>query len=178
LALSNLPERNLFFTGREQVLVQLQEALAGQGRAALSGLGGVGKTQTALEYAHRHLDEYVYTLWATADSREALVSGYVKIADLLKLREAGAQDQTLAVGAVQRWLGSHERWLLLLDNVDDLEMARDFNPPGKNGHVLLTTRARATGAIARRVGIQENGDRRRCALFITPVEVHYTECAV
>ena len=55
LALSNLPDRNPFFTGREQVLAQLQEALAAQGRAALSGLGGVGKTQTAVEYAHRHL---------------------------------------------------------------------------------------------------------------------------
>jgi len=51
VALSNLPERNPFFTGRKQVLTQLQEAHAGQGRAALSGLGGVGKTQTAVEYA-------------------------------------------------------------------------------------------------------------------------------
>jgi hypothetical protein len=52
VTLSNLPDRNPFFTGREQVLIQLQEALAIQGRAALSGLGGVGKTQTAVEYAH------------------------------------------------------------------------------------------------------------------------------
>jgi hypothetical protein len=47
LALSNLPDRNPFFTGRENVLAQLQEALAARGRAAFSGLGGVGKTQTA-----------------------------------------------------------------------------------------------------------------------------------
>ena len=53
-----LPERNPFFTGREPVLAELQEALAARGRAALSGLGGVGKTQTAVEYTHRHLDEY------------------------------------------------------------------------------------------------------------------------
>jgi MoxR-like ATPase len=81
LALSNIPDRNRFFTGRKQVLAQLQEALAMQGRAALSGLGGVGKTQTA----HRHLDEYDYTFWTTAHSREALVSGYAMIAGLLKL---------------------------------------------------------------------------------------------
>ena len=60
-ALSNLPDRNPFFTGRERVLTQLQEALAEQGRAALSGLGGVGKTQTAVEYAHRHLASTTYT---------------------------------------------------------------------------------------------------------------------
>jgi hypothetical protein len=55
-AFSNLPERNPLFIGREQVLAQLKEALAAQGQAALSGLGGVGKTQTAVEYAHRRLD--------------------------------------------------------------------------------------------------------------------------
>ena len=74
MALSNLPERNPFFTGRERVLTQLQEALAERGRAALRDLGGIGKTQTALEYVHRHLEEYVFTFLVTAASRETLVS--------------------------------------------------------------------------------------------------------
>ena len=165
MPLSNLPDRNPFFTGREQVLIQLQEALAIQGRAALSGLGGVGKTQTAVEYAYKHLDEYVYTLWASADSREALVSSYVTIAGLLKLPEFIAKEQSLAVDAVQRWLGSHDGWLLIFDNADDLGMARAFIPPGKNGHVMLTTRARATGAVARLVEIQEMGTEEG-ALFL------------
>jgi hypothetical protein len=156
-ALSNIPDRNPFFTGRQQVLAQLQEALAAQGRAALSGLGGVGKTQTAVEYAHRYLEEYDYVLWVAAQSREALVSGYSTIAGLLKLPLADAKDQTLAVGAIQRWLGSHERWLLILDNADDLAMARELIPSGKNGHVLVTTRARAVGAVARLVDVQEMG---------------------
>ena len=86
------------FIGREPVLTQLQEVLAAHGRAALSGLGGVGKTQTAVEYAHRHLDEYAYAFWATARSREALLSSYVTIASLLKLPESNAKEQTLAVG--------------------------------------------------------------------------------
>jgi hypothetical protein len=47
--------------------------------------------------------------------------------------------------------------LLILDNADDLSMAREFVPRGKNGHVLLTTRARATGTVARLVEIQEMG---------------------
>ena len=160
-----LPERNPFFTGREPVLAQLEEALSGRGRVALSGLGGVGKTQTAVEYAHRHLDEYVYTFWATAHSPEALVSGYLAVAGLLKLPESDAKDQTLAVDAVKRWLGSHEGWLLILDNADDIGMAREFIPPGKNGHVLLTTRARAVGAVARLVEIQEMGTQEG-ALFL------------
>ena len=166
LALSNLPDRNPFFTGRERVLAQLQEALAAQGRAALSGLGGVGKTQTAVEYAHRHSEEYAHTFWATADSREAVVSGYATIAGLLELPEADAQDQTLAVEAVKRWLSSHEDWLLILDNADDLAMAREFIPPGNNGHVILTTRARATGAMARRLEIQEMGTEEGALLLL------------
>jgi SEFIR domain len=143
LPLSNLQDRNPFFTGREPVLAQLQEALAAQGRAALSGLGGVGKTQTAVEYAHRHLAEYAYALWATAGSREALISSYVTIASLLRLPESDNPDQMLAVEAVERWLVSSQGWLLILDNADDLGVVREFIPPGRNGHVLLTTRARS-----------------------------------
>jgi tetratricopeptide (TPR) repeat protein len=58
------------------------------------------------EYAHRHLDEYTYVFWASADSWEALASGYAAIAGLLKLPGADAQDQTLAVQPVKRWLAS------------------------------------------------------------------------
>ena len=63
-----------------------QEALAAQGRAALSGLGGVGKTQTVLEYAHRHFDSYLYTFWTLADSRDSIVSGYGKIGRVFQTR--------------------------------------------------------------------------------------------
>jgi tetratricopeptide (TPR) repeat protein len=163
--LSNIPDRNPFFTGREPVLTQLQEALAGQGRAALSGLGGVGKTQTVVEYAHRHSAEYAYAFWAPADSREAVGSGYATIVNILGLPEAGVQDQTLTVGAARRWFSSHEDWLLILDNADDLAMAREFIPPGNNGHVLLTTRAWASGTVARRLDIEEMGTEEG-ALFV------------
>jgi hypothetical protein len=163
---SNLPDRNLFFTGRERVMVQLHEALVAQGRAALSGLGGVGKTQVAVEYTHRHFDEYAYTLWANAHSHDMLVSSYATIAGLLKLPEAGAQNQTAAVEAVKRWLSSNKDWLLILDNADDILMARAFLPlGGAKGHVILTTRAQATGATARRVEIQEM-ETEEGALFL------------
>jgi hypothetical protein len=165
LALSNLPERNPFFTGREVVLTQLREALAAQGRAALSGLGGVGKTQTVVECAYSHLEEYDHAFWAAAASREALTSAYLTVAGLLKLPESDAQDQARAVDAVKRWLGSHEGWLLILDNADDLGTTRAFIPPGTNGHVILTTRARAVGAVARLVEIQEMGTQEG-ALFV------------
>jgi hypothetical protein len=94
-------------------------------------------------------------------------SGYATIVSILGLPEAGAQDQTLAVGAAQRWFSSHENWLLILDNADDLAMAREFIPPGNNGHVLLTTRARASGTVARRLDIKEMGTEEGALLLRT-----------
>jgi len=153
--ISNIPDRNPFFTGREQVFTELHGALAAHGRVALSGLGGVGKTEIALEYAYRYLNEYAYTLWAAADSQEAIASDYASIADLLKLPECDANDQILAVNAAKHWLGSHQGWLLILNNVDELGMLGDFLPSGKNGHVLLTTQAQALGEIAEPVEIRK-----------------------
>jgi tetratricopeptide (TPR) repeat protein len=164
--ISNLPDRNPFFTGREEVLAKIYDALFQEGRAALIGLGGVGKTETALEYAYRHLAEYGYILWVTADSRDAIASGYAVIAGLLMLQGSNAQDQTLAVKAVKNWLISHQDWLLILDNADELSMVRAFLPSGKKGHVLLTTQAQAVGAIARRVEIQEMGIEEGALLLL------------
>jgi hypothetical protein len=83
----------------------------------------------------------------------------------LKLPEAGAQDQTAAVEAVKRWLGSNKGWLLILDNADDILMALAFLPLGNKGHVILTTLAHAAGATARRVEIKEM-ETEEVALFL------------
>jgi hypothetical protein len=70
------------FTGRERLLEQLHEELARSGRAAISGLPGVGKTQSAIEYAHRHHHGYRAVLWTTAATRDGLVAGFGGIARL------------------------------------------------------------------------------------------------
>jgi hypothetical protein len=140
-------ERNPFFTGREEVLKQIRDAFTKASTAALtqpqaiSGLGGVGKTQTAVEYAHRHRNDYQVVLWVGADTREALVAGFVRIAELLGLPEKAAQDQNLAIAAVARRLENTSGWLLILDNADDPKLVEDFLPPNSLGHILLTSRA-------------------------------------
>ncbi len=155
----NVPyRRNGFFTGREEVLEQLHIALTAQAQPvalaqpqAISGLGGIGKTQTAVEYAHRYRDDYKAVLWARAETADLLMSDYLIIAALLDLAERNEQEQHKVVNAVLRWFDTHDDWLLILDNADDLEMASDFIPSSGKGHVLITTRAHSTGTIAGRI---------------------------
>lgn len=150
---SNVPQGVQFFTGREDVLNKLREALI-EGKAAvlaqrqaISGLGGIGKTQTAIAYATRHRADYSAVLWAVAESRESLISDFVAIASLLNLPERNIQDQNLVVSAVRRWLEANSDWLLILDNADEPTLAEEFLPSGANGHILLTSRAQVFDSI-------------------------------
>jgi tetratricopeptide (TPR) repeat protein len=160
-AIWNIPyPRNPFFLGRESELAQIRQRLqAGQTMAlsqpqAISGLGGIGKTQVALEYAYQHHHDYTAVLWARAESAEALISSYVSLATLLRLPQREAKEQQVTIQAVKTWLQTHRSWLLILDNADELTLLSDFLPPSLGGHLLLTTRAVATGRLAHRLEIE------------------------
>ncbi|HJQ35426.1 MAG TPA: FxSxx-COOH system tetratricopeptide repeat protein [Pyrinomonadaceae bacterium] len=141
--------RNRFFTGRAQVLDDLRRELTAGGKAALSGMGGIGKTQTAAEYAYRHRGEYEAVLWAKADGEESLKADLAALAAKLDLPEKDETDRDKAVLAVKSWLEANSGWLLILDNADDLGLVSDLLRREWGGHVLLTTRAYATGGVAR-----------------------------
>ncbi len=149
-SLWNIPyPRNPFFTGRETVLSEMRDALVTNFNAALSGLGGIGKTQTVIEYAYRYRPEYQSILWVRAEFRTELVSGFVQLAELLHLPISLELDENLVIAAVKQWLATHKGWLLILDNADDIPMLRPFLPEAHQGHILLTTRAQATGIYQR-----------------------------
>jgi tetratricopeptide (TPR) repeat protein len=93
-------------------------------------------------------------LWARAESADALVSSYVTLATLLRLPEREAKEQEVMVQAVKSWLQTHPAWLLILDNADDLAVLPTFLPSALAGHLLLTTRAAATGRLAQRLEIE------------------------
>ena len=79
----------------------------------------------------------------------------MKLAQLLDLPEKDEQDQTLILAALKRWLAANESWLLIMDNADNLPMAREFLPSSHNGYVLFTTRDQAAGMIAASVEVEK-----------------------
>ena len=160
----NVPYRqNPFFTGREDVLEHIYTLLSTRNAAlisqppAISGLGGIGKTQTAVEYAYQYQQEYQYVLWLQANTRETLISDVVTLADLLKLPEKDATDQSRTIEAIKRWFEEHVNWLLIVDNADDLPMTDTFLPHNGRGHILLTTRSHSMSGRAQRVDVEEMG---------------------
>jgi tetratricopeptide (TPR) repeat protein len=146
---------NAFFTGREKILDDLRQALEKRKCVALSGLGGMGKTQTAIEFAYRHRALYTAVLWVNAEARDTLLADFASIAVALNLPSAHAKEQEVTVAEVKRWLETHPGWLLILDNADDLALAKDFFPQDSQGHLLLTTRAHALGGLAQRLTMEE-----------------------
>lgn len=133
--------RTRYFTGRDDLLDQLRQDLVDRHRAALSGLGGVGKSQTAIEYAVRYRADYPSgVLWVNAETVTVLTSGFVEIAKAIRLPAADSNDQDVAVRAALTWLNQNDGWLLILDNVDDRRELRPFVPEGDKGDVLITSR--------------------------------------
>lgn len=159
--LTNLPfERNPFFTGRDQILTDLRAGFSKGGATAqtqaISGLGGLGKSQIAIEYAYRHRDDYNTVFWVRSDSQAALSSGFGEIARVLNLPEKDAQKPEDIVRAVNRWLENNSGWLLIFDNVDEPALVKPFHPNNANGHFVLTSRAQGFRRVGHR---QANRDR-------------------
>ena len=146
LVVWNLPyDPNPFFTGRREILKEVYDVLKEERKAAITGLGGIGKTQTAIQYAHEHRDEYKVILWANAESQQTLVSDFVSFVDYLNLSLRSDDEQQIILDAIFNWLRRNDNWLLILDNVEDLNSVINFIPSGMKGHVILTARNPSTG---------------------------------
>jgi tetratricopeptide (TPR) repeat protein len=165
----NVPHsRNDAFTGREQILTDLRADLLKKGKQALFGLGGVGKTQIAVEYAWRHRDEYTAVLWCFVETEQSVRGGYAAIAALLDLPEKESQEQAKVTEAVKHWLEQNSGWLLVLDNADDPAMLKPFLPQQGKGHTLLTSRAYSFQKIGlvspREINVLSPGEAREFLL--------------
>ncbi|HEX9538783.1 MAG TPA: FxSxx-COOH system tetratricopeptide repeat protein [Streptosporangiaceae bacterium] len=141
-----IPQRNKNFTGRDDILAQLRQGVSNKVTVvlphALQGMGGVGKTAVAIEYAHRYRSEYELVWWIPADQPTLVRSSLAALAEPLGLQSATASGIESAATAVLNALRRGEpsgRWLLIFDNADQPEDLNDIIPRGP-GDVLITSR--------------------------------------
>lgn len=143
----NVPPRNPNFTGRDSELAQIRTALTGRSAVtvqAVHGMAGVGKTQTVIEYAHRHAAEYQLVWWVNAEQHTLISEQLAALAGPLGLPSDLSVDD--AVRTVCAALRDRDDWLLIFDNAESPGQLRSL-VPGDRGHVLVTTRRGGFGYL-------------------------------
>jgi tetratricopeptide (TPR) repeat protein len=138
-----VPLRNPAFTGRETLLLSLQRALERRSKAsvlphALHGLGGVGKTQLAVEFAYRYADRYDIVWWIPAEHQSLVLQSLYQLGRHLDVPDTAELQQGASL-VLERLADSPLRWLLIYDNANEPEEIARLMPP-RGGHVILTSR--------------------------------------
>ncbi len=140
--LSQLPPETGLFVGRSGELEQLDKALSVSGRAAVvavHGLGGVGKSTLAAQFAHLNAARFEFRWWITADSPAAIDGGLAELAvALLPAAVDRPVEERIALGV--RWLATHDKWLLILDNLTAPVHAAPLLERVRSGTVVITSR--------------------------------------
>ncbi|MEU6702665.1 FxSxx-COOH system tetratricopeptide repeat protein [Streptomyces wuyuanensis] len=146
-----LPPRNVNFTGRDAALRELRQRLTsmnGVATLAVHGLGGVGKTQLAVEYAYRHLSKYRFVAFVDAEHPDLVARQFVSLAAELGLAEVNSEQ---AIPRVYGNLRDRRPWLLIFDNGEKPGTLTPVLPSGGlagNGHVIVTTRVNGWSGTA------------------------------
>ena len=142
---TGLPRRPVrVFEGRDEALGVLARALTARGGAvvtqAVYGLGGVGKSELALHYADARRGDYGLVWWITAADAGQVEAGLAGLAGRLCPVVAVAGTTGDAAGWATGWLQAHDRWLLILDNVEDPADIEPLLGQLGGGHVIVTSR--------------------------------------
>ncbi len=158
------------FFGRDNIMERLDALLnvngPNQARAALVGLGGAGKTEIAIAYAHRHKAKYPNhsVFWIHAASADRMRQDFIAVTDRLSLRGYNKPGVN-RFEVLRKWLQDSKNgsWLIILDNLDDLKTLSDSGEPScschpaeysfldhylpqvPHGSVLATTRTKQVG---------------------------------
>lgn len=147
-----MPPRNQNFTGRTELLELLdQQLLTGTTTVlpeTIHGMGGVGKTQLAIEYAYRNRHKFDIVWWIPSERPGQIGQALGELAQ--RLGVVATTEANIAVPAVREALregNPYARWLLIFDNADNPEQVRHYFPQGGDGRILVTSRNRRWGQI-------------------------------
>ncbi len=145
----NVPARNPHFTGRDDSLREIRQSLGAERTVtvhSVAGLGGVGKTQLAIEYANTYARDYDLVWWIAAEEPGAIPDQFAALAQKLGLPlPEDPRDPVDLRSAVHGALATFDRWLLVFDNADKVADVDPWLPTGPlpedtRGHVVITTR--------------------------------------
>jgi Domain of unknown function (DUF4062)/Tetratricopeptide repeat/NB-ARC domain len=153
LRIWSIPARNPGFLGRDRTLAVMRERLSAKEKAVaqiLQGMGGVGKTQLAIEYAHRFAASYDVAWWVNAEQADLIGDQFVSLGAALGCVQPGADTEAVRV-AVLTELRQRERWLIVFDNAERPTDVAAWLPNG--GHVLITSRQRVWAEIGSSVEV-------------------------
>jgi tetratricopeptide (TPR) repeat protein len=158
-----VPPRIASFTGRadeldrlDAILMQDKPAAVTQmsvGRVAVQGMGGVGKTSLAIEYAHRFRGLYAGVCWCLAETRAGLLSAIASLAGTLDAATPGEADvEKAAKAALRRLAEQRATWLLVYDNVTAPDHIMNLLPSA-GARVLITSRFSDWSEMADEIGL-------------------------
>ncbi|AYL39276.1 MULTISPECIES: FxSxx-COOH system tetratricopeptide repeat protein [Streptomyces] len=153
----NVPLRNTSFVGRQALLGAVEAQLEAQDTAAvlphaLHGLGGVGKSQLALEYIYTHQRRYKVICWIPAERESLILAALAGLATRLGVAQPGqegtANTSVQAVLDALRAGEPYDDWLLVFDNAEDIDVVRQYFPTSGPGKVIVTSRNRSWERVA------------------------------
>jgi len=155
----NVPRRNVNFTGRGDTLAAMHSALTQAHKGsitqpqAITGLGGVGKTQLAIEYAHHYMDQYTLIGWIHAEEEESVLADLSAVGLVMDLEIDPTTPPAEMIADLHKALSTRDDWLLVFDNAEDPAKLNPYLPPPGTGHAIITSRNPNWRSVAKTIDV-------------------------
>lgn len=136
--------RNKYFTGRADFLNHIKNNFSQNNEHSLcqilTGIGGVGKSQIALEYVYSNGFEYDFVWWIEAEDPKVITAGYKDFAYKMGFIEDDVEDSEKIMSSINSWTSQNRNWLFVFDNAENAELIYDYLPINPQGHIIITSR--------------------------------------